>query len=355
MKNGFINTNRRVIAISIIMFESLCAFAAGNDMTFNPEDARKYQSLIEKLDVDDCVKSLPKNSPGEFWSAMIANNEALHKFYKDMKKNKGAEQEALEEMSFLALNRINTMDDDRIVRSMQPYCDSILIDMGIASLGVYCSLHVVDSEEVNAFAALSTNGFAMCLTSGLVNHPQVTREMLMGVVAHEFVHSSLRHQIRYYYEGAKKRRKNELIGGIVTGLLGVAGGLAAASAGYSAPMVFYDMGVITDNIVQNSTLRQSFHYSRTQEYEADLIAFRFMQNMGLEGEWINCLRAISTEYDDLYNVYSDHPTTDSRIDFLKFAQLNPNISNTLNHKLRLKRFADGGLTDVKDQESGEDS
>lgn len=58
----------------------------------------------------------------------------------------------------------------------------------------------------------------------------ITRNMLKGFVAHEFAHGVLLHQILRFYAEAKKRRKNELLGGIAMGLNVVAAGFDGYNA-----------------------------------------------------------------------------------------------------------------------------
>jgi predicted Zn-dependent protease len=224
---------------------------------------------------------------------------------------------------------------------MQGFCDTLLIDMGIADLNMKCSLHIVYSEDVNAFTALTEDGFAMCITSGLFLHKGITYEMLMGFVAHEFAHGALMHHLKSLYAEAKERRKNELIGAIAAGLNAVAAGADAYTSAITGNN--YDSSTYTNAIeqigqdIKISTLKYTYKFSRDEEYESDLVAFRFLQNLEKGEEFINGLRLIGTEYDNLYSEYSDHPTISSRIAFLKYLTENPQLGNTENAKLQKKR------------------
>ena len=256
-----------------------------------------------------------------------------------MKKNKGAEKEAINKNA--QLPRFYPQYDETIIESMQGFCDTLLMDMGIVDLGIKCSLHIVDSDEINAFTALTEDGFAMCITTGLVSKKGMNYDILMGYVAHEFAHGALLHHARGFYAEAKERRKNELLGGIAAGLNGLTAGMEVYNAAaYGIPTSGTDYGAriasISDDI-KSSTLKYSFKYSREQEYEADLIAYRFMEHLGVGEEFINGLRILGTDYDALYNEYSDHPTISSRIDFLKYVQQHPELGNKKNAKLKRKR------------------
>lgn len=321
--------------LHVVLLLIFCVFAS-HAGSFDKE----YKKLIEKYDVADSAKLVTTNNPVIFWNAVIDGNESLLKFGIDIKKNRGAEKEALKKTT--QLPRFYPQYDESIIEDMQGFCDTLLIDMGIKELPLKCSLHVIHSDEVNAYTMLTEDGFAMCLTSALMLRKGVTYEVLMGYVAHEFVHGALLHHIRGFYAGAKERRKNELFAGITAGLNGIAAGANAYVASITGQSYdntpYYEAISNLDNKVKVSTLKYTYAFSREQEYEADLIAFRFIENLlGSGEEFINGLRILGTVYDQLYDEYSDHPTTTSRIDFLKFVQQNPTLGNKVNKKLKKKR------------------
>lgn len=113
---------------------------------------------------------------------------------------------------------------------MQGFCDTLLANMGIAELGINCSLHVVQSEEINAYTALTENGFAMCLTSSLLTQRGISYNILMGYIAHEFAHGALMHHIRRFYANAKEYRKQRLLGNIAIAVNAAAAGAEAYAA-----------------------------------------------------------------------------------------------------------------------------
>ncbi|MBD5504758.1 MAG: M48 family metalloprotease [Lachnospiraceae bacterium] len=321
----------RTLVILFLIFSSVFAHSANTE--------KQYKKLIENFDVADEAKSVAPKNVEKFWVEAIGNNELCLKFIQDMKKNKGAEKEAINKTA--QLPRFYPQYDETIIESMQGFCDTLLMDMGIADLGLKCSLHIVESNEINAFTALTEDGFAMCITTGLASKKGMNYDILMGYVAHEFAHGALLHHARGFYAEAKERRKNELLGGIAAGLNGLAAGMEAYNAAaYGIPTSGTDYGAriasISDDI-KSSTLKYSFKYSREQEYEADLIAYRFLEHLGAGEEFINGLRILGTAYDALYNEYSDHPTISSRIDFLKYVQKHPELGNKKNAKLKRKR------------------
>ena len=328
----------------------LILYIAGSLSAMSADAGKQYKRYIEKYDVADEAKSVSSSSPTDFWRAMLDNNELFFKFARDLKKKRGAEKEALRKTENLP--RFYPQYDRSVVESMQGFCDTLLIDMGIRDLPIKCSLHVVYSDEPNAFCTLTEEGFAMCLTSGLLLLRGINYHMLMGYVAHEFVHGALKHQMRSFYANAKERRRNQLLGGIAIGLNVAAAGVEVYNtAAYGIQPGGSDYGAAINNIetdIKVSTLKYSFKYSREQEIEADLIAFRFLENLGYGEDFINSLRILGTDYDALYSDYSDHPTISFRIRFIKFVQQNPELGNKRNAKLRKERIPPVVVESVED-------
>lgn len=301
---------------------------------------KEYKKLIAKYDIADEAKAVPDDSCAAFWEAVIENNELLRQFVIDIQDNSGAEREAQEKTR--QIPRFYPQYEESVIHEMQGFCDTLLIDMGIQNLGLECSLHIIDSDEENAFAALTEGGFAMCVTTALLSKDGMNYYILMGYVAHEFAHGALLHHIRTYYAEAKERRRNNILGGIAIGVNVLAAGVEtyySVTNGIEASGFNY--GGVIDRIQQEtkiSTLKFTFKYCREQEFEADLIAYRFLDRLGHGEDFINGLRILGTQYDEFYTEYSDHPTTSSRICFLEFVQEHPELGNKENKKLKNKRL-----------------
>lgn len=293
----------------------------------NPE--KEYKKIIEQYDIADEAKAVPRNSPAEFLETALDNNKLLAKFIKDIQKNKGAEKEAIQKTA--ELPRFYPQYDPTIIADMQGFCDTLLANMGIAELGINCSLHVVQSEEINAYTALTENGFAMCLTSSLLTQRGISYNILMGYIAHEFAHGALMHHIRRFYANAKEYRKQRLLGNIAIAVNAAAAGAEAYAAAQGVQPSGTDYGAVVNDIeqeIKTSTHKYFFEYSREQEYEADLFAFRFLENFGCGEDFINGLRILGAQqYDSIYSEYDDHPTIQSRINFIKFVQQHPELGN----------------------------
>lgn len=235
----------RILCFFILIIVPLSVFSADIE--------KEYKKLIGKYDVAGEAKAIRKISPYEFWNTALENDERLLKFHKDMEKKRGAEKEAVKKLNDLP--RFYPQYDESIVLELQGFCDSMLIDMGIADVGIDCSLHIIYSNEVNAFTVLKEKGFAMCLTTALIDKKGITYDILMGYVAHEFVHGILSHHLRSFYAEAKEKRKNKLLGGIAAGLNAVAAGAEAYNASaYGIPPSGTDYGAVLENIQNDITI-----------------------------------------------------------------------------------------------------
>lgn len=321
---------KRIGSILICLLSTIIVWSTDLD--------KEFKKLIEKYDVSDSAKIVPKNNPVKFWQATLYYNEPIIKFLSDIKKNRGAEKEALKKIS--ELPRFYPQYDESIIESMQGFCDTMLMDMGISSLPFKCTLHILYSDEVNSFNALTEDSFAIGLTSALLQRKGMTREILMGIVANEFSHGALQHRLRGLYAGAKNRRKNELSASIVSGLNAFASGFEVAVTGTPPDCTYYYLlDKELENKAKTSTEKYIFDYTKEQEHEADLIAFRFIEYMFGSGEdYINALRIIGSVYNHLTGNDKDEViSTSSRINFLKFVQQHPELGNRINAMLRRSR------------------
>ena len=304
---------------------------------FAADIEKEYKKIIENYDVAYPARCVDHASPYTFFSEALSGDQSLKKFDKDMLKNRGAEKEALADIA--ALPKFYPEFDESIIRSMQGYCDTLLIDMGIAGLPLDCSLHVIYSDDVNAFTAITESGFAMCLTSALLEKRGVTDDVIKDYVANLFAHGALKHHVRRCYAEAKQRRKDKRASAAETAF--------DILAFLALDEDYYDKILQREYYLEHlkrpeikieleqklPTAWYSFAYSPEQIYEADLMAFRFLENMGCGEEYINGLRILTTVYDQLDESDPTKPLIASRIELLRFAQRNPELGNTQNAKL----------------------
>jgi len=327
------------------LFSILAILISASGFAANPQ--KHYKRLIEKYDVASEVLSLESPTPATFWYAMSVFNEPLCKFKKNIQKNKGAEKEALKE--FGSRPRLYPHYSRVVNKGMQPYCDSLMRQIGVTPVADSCALYVIHDPNPAVFNVILEKGVGICITSGLLDNPGINRDMLLGMVAYGYANSILEHELRNLYDAARDKRRSAWLAPLVVtaAVVGTAAIEVAADAALGdnyAPYTYNDNSVnIIHNDVNinapeqpagNANAVYALVNTREQIYESDLVAFRLMETMGKGNAYIEGLKLLGANNDSSYSGYPNHPSTPSRIALLKYAKEHPEITNTQNAKLR---------------------
>ncbi len=315
--------------IKLLMIMLMVAFHANAG---NVE--KQYKKLIEKYDVDRSAKNANPDQPSDFWTLALNGNHKLEKFKWDILNNKGMEKEAIQKYN--SLPHFYPEIDESIVTEMQGYCDSILNVMGITPLDIKCALYIVNSDDVRAFTAPTDQGFAMCITTALLSRKGVNSDVVKGYVAHEFARGALQQELQKLYSDVRQNRKDKILTGLLAGAV-IAGNIAldSSSDNNTYEYNFWD-NVYSERINQNveeiikkmpkeKTEQYAFNYSKDQDAEADLLAYRFMQNIGLADDYITGLKVLGAAYQQMQNEVSYNPEASERIEFLNYVSSHPEI------------------------------
>lgn len=285
---------------------------------------KKILDFVGKYDVAYEAKNLPQDSPEEFWKTAIDCNKRFAKFQKDIKKNRGAEKEALKKWK--ELPRLYPSYDESIMHSRQAYCDSLLNSMGIPGLGLDCNLYIIDTDAPDLYTMLTDNGFAICMTKGLLAMKGVDDDVTMGFVAHEFVHGAYRHYLQKLYDDARKKRKDNALGVLaVVGTIGAVSAIEAALPPDNGDVYYYEENNITINNPTSEPLKYAFRFSKNQVLEADLVAFRFLENMGCADAYLRGLKILSPVYESQPSGGEETVPIMSRINFIEYMEEYPGL------------------------------
>lgn len=285
---------------------------------------RQFNDYIEKFD----FKYNPNGSVNiadDFWNQLVNRDATSIELQTELHKTKRKImlQKALDELETNKLDFLNYLKD------CNPY-EVTDLEQGLKkSLAGYNSF---DLRELRIYPALDPNAFAtpygqIYLTSGLVLKYNFNNHLLLGVSAHEMTHFICQHSLLRIWKQYEKERKNKILGGIVAGVYSAtmtATAMYGASNGVEFNKSYYDNIV---NSVANvcsafasDALYFQFKYSREQEIQADLIAYRFCEAIGLGGcVYITALQLL--DENDLYmktDNTSDHPNMAYRIAFLRY-------------------------------------
>ena len=297
---------KRVLLIIVVIatFTLTCQAQSFWDIGLDCEE------YIRQYDVPSELQNLPKNKVAEFWWKRHWYDKRIDK--------------ALTAKSKAAKNAINeyTISCNYITQNIKPskYCDenykgliNKLNDIfDFHRIDVHLEVHVMPDNEFNA--STYPTGF-IAINTGLIE--KLATMEIVAVLAHEIQHFIGKHSLNRIYAIRKKERNNKVwaeIGGAVAATAYAYAG-AVNSQYTSTPNNQYAKNIILasgafDSDAYLATSRYKMRYSREQEIEADIAAYRFMQFIGADPKiWIGVLDKIAAmEGYKKTSKKNDHPS-----------------------------------------------
>lgn len=280
-------------------------------------DIRKIRSLIFEYDVKDFVFEQPKvRTASDFWTAVFQNNGMANSMIKAINRKGRLIMQAENTLAMNMANICRYCDNIATSEEYQFVADSLMsvTQASIAFPNVACE--IADDNTLNACALPNGQIFINGGLLGIMNYPEI-----IGVVSHEIAHVILEHQLAHEYMMLKKTQNLEIASAVMIGINTAAAGFAAANGVETD----WDKVNTTNQEVAESPSRYvnevyTFKYSREQEVEADIVAYRFLDFMCDGGEYyISALQKLSAEDEkELYDKQCDHPTTAFRINLLRY-------------------------------------
>lgn len=288
----------------------------------------EYKKLISKYDVKSYITNLDNNDISSFWNTLTRTNPAKLKFEEKM-ESKLAKKSFQEIANSIYKNKpyidnLHRYDiGERLTKMLH---DTICGKNLIEKVSEIC---IIPGSVPNAY---STPIGGLYITESLMDMLEY-KDDLIGVFAHEMAHYQLQHALIETYNTLKRERNNRIAAAISSGVVVAAEGYSQASS----------VGV-TDkkrnqerwgnvqrtveglaNAAKSSTERYHYKYSREQEIEADIIAFRFLEWVGLDRKaYIYVLKAMKEHTPEYIIDYekSEHPSIDFRIGLLEYLDKN---------------------------------
>lgn len=289
---------------------------------------REFRKTIYEYDPYDYTIADPSvNTAGGFWRAVCDNNEMVKKLMTARTKNNSLWRKAAADVNEVMAGADEFWDGIPDWPCYQDIISNLLKAIDIRDL----CIKVCPLDELNA--GMYPHG-KMIMTSKMMDDSLLTYENILGVCAHEAVHYVLLHQLSQFYSEYKKERSNTIIAAAVMAS-NVAGNTYAAANGvdidWDAEKEWNDD--FKDGMVRLVYERYHFRYARKLEIQADIIAYRFLQFIGVGGDkYIDVLRRqyleeqqekeknkkILYHYDNPNVAPSDHPETSYRIALLDY-------------------------------------
>ena len=333
---------KRLIIFATVVILTMSASAQSSK-------AKKY---IKKYDVINIVKDLPKGNAEKFWDAVHNQNKRVQELGKTIEEgNMTALQTAEDLIELCAI----TQHYDVTVEGFSDLTERIAKDLGIEDNHRKCPIRIINDNTYNA--SMDPMG-QMRINVRTIR--ALSYEELMAVCAHEIAHLACMHTFEEAMKTERKQKRNRFWAELETGLLV---GAAAASAGYgiangvemqSANTILSNAGYFLEVSyadADESTVRFSYRYSRDQEIEADIIAYRFMEYMGYGvRHWISAMRKMKeVDKRTVLSKYADHPLPALRLEILETLE-----SETMNRGNMYSRLIGTGKVTKKEIGSWEE-
>lgn len=289
-------------------------------LSLNAQKSNKsFEKIIRKYDIASMLQT-KSGRPEDFWRQLSKNHDGLSAYVKALAHRKRTAVKAANDVA-LALGLVESeyshlyvYKDDTTATCTRKISNEI---MGVDANKI--NIHIVYGETPNAFC--TPRGDIYIYTS-LFDRIDYNWRMLYGICAHEIAHYYLRHSERQKWADEKRARKNKILAGIAIGLNAAAEVTNAYVASYTGSKYEGHFAETCQNILYNAQYdNQMYHfkYSREEELEADIIAHRFLEFVGIDPSYYAmALYSLGTENDNYYSDWSDHPTISYRISFLNY-------------------------------------
>lgn len=283
------------------------------------DSIKDFQEYIEKYDVADIIDTIPTDNPLNFWIAIRENNKDFQKAFEAAKKGKA--KSAQREIGEAVAKMHSSNDLIPHEEGLDFFADSLLSFTNINSLHRECRLAFTKDLNENAY---SYPGGEIYISLGMYNRLKGDFNLLMAVYAHEITHFVLQHAFVNAYMEGKRLKRNTIVAGVVSvlngAIAGVADGLNASNGIYTnnTAIAMYN----NENLMEaakTDAVCYSFSYGKKQEIEADIIAYRYLEWIGIGGDaYIQMLKLIDSDLEIFQNSGESHPLTSERIALLQY-------------------------------------
>lgn len=279
--------------------------------------SRETKILVQRYDVYHELFTDDSKSPYIFWSFIMENNYEYQKFHKSTSRYKKAITDEfmnmVEYQSFF-YERSNPSDFEEIITKLKTELVGERFPKKIKNI------FLIHDPTYNAWSAPDGN---IIITNQLLK--LLEPDELIGILAHEVAHYLLDHALINSFKFQKRERNNEIIAGVVSATYVGVTTWAQAQGAYNdekaARQAWEDVNKTIISLfyaAKEDAILYKYKYSREQEIEADILAYRFLQYMGISPiKYINALKKLRDNSPErMPSLFDDHPSTSYRINLL---------------------------------------
>lgn len=320
--------NRINRSLFLRMMFVFCAFISATTLS-GKTNINEQRKLLKKYDLwsDSTIQGVYRDAPHLFWRYVQDNNKQYQQVINAARKGKA--RKAQEVISLAIAEIQESYKPGEYVEGISELLDSLKYRSGIMTLYPNeAQLNLDWSRSVNAYTI--PDG-AVFLNAGLLLRLECDYNLLMAAYAHELSHFVLQHAFCKVYYNQKKAKKNNILSAIASATVVSAGAFADMRFAESCTYANITKSTLPliDAIIRGSdenARTYAIKYNREQEYEADIIGYRFLEAIGIDGSYyIEMLNRIKSELEIFSNDESSHPLIEDRISLLEFMRSKPNL------------------------------
>ena len=279
---------------------------------------KDVKKAVRKYDLPYLRSAIVRDYPSEFWGLIMMKDKGVLRYNKAREKGDKTLSEAYSAIVCADAN----IQPDILVGGYNKVLSRLVSDLGIEKITERKPIRVIYDNEINA--SMDYDG-QMRINLGCFT--RLSYKELLAVCAHEMAHYYCKHVVLSVWKTARKQKRNRMWADIGSSL--AIGAIAATSAygAYNGQDMSYYNNIISNadilynnayNYADNATLKYRYRYNREEETQADIIAYRFMEQMGYGGDNVlSLLKKIMKFYGDTPSgKYNDHPSTLFRIEVI---------------------------------------
>lgn len=282
-----------------------------------------FEADISKYDLKKYIDEADINTPMDFWNVVSNHSKGVNELKKALAKQK------LPKSLSAAIKEVGSSKGvmNNILLRCNPYiAEEFESDIQKTLYGESHHLddyRIFPEDEPNAFA---TPYGQIYLTEGLVDRFHYDKNLTLAVSAHEATHYEFQHTLVEKWKDLENKKKNEIMAGVLSGLYAgimVASGMSMASNGVELDDSYWQntakISTSLLDVFDDNSFYFKFKYSRGQEIESDIMAYRFCETMGIGGyAYIMALMLLGDSFYLEADKTDDHPTTAYRALLLKY-------------------------------------
>lgn len=316
-----------ILRITILAIAAAVSSATLCARSYSESD---YAKIIARYDVADTV--MRADNAEEFWELLQMTDRQFGKIAKSMS---GKGDKDLKRTMVATLAACDTyFREVPVDGSLYTFSETIIDHSGLRGIAPTAIMSVTREEDVAAFSY--PNGYFF-ITQPLYELLKSDSAAVLALISAEGAHYALQHA--YAHSKWEKSRRNKrrfwgIFGAAAVTTAGII--IDQATDGYTPALELATIAAVAMTNLDHSQ-RYSMIYTPEQIFQADIVAYRFMEWAGYGGhKYIETLRRTGFHL-DAANPQADAPQVTERIALLEYLETHPELRKKAKHRNRRPR------------------